>query len=601
MTTGRKGSPIAAVAEPAPARSGSVPAPRAAVLLGLGVAGCLAAAGALAFALTNPAIGAELGEPLVIAILADWITLSYVLCGLVAWWRRPASRFGPLMITAGFVNFLAALAWTTNDLVYTLGQSLDLVPPVLFLHVFLAFPSGRLNGRFERVLVATGYTTAISLELLRMALGGFGPRNLLEVTSAPDAAVTVLRVQLGAVAAFCLVGVGILATRRWRTGRPLRRWRALLVDAFGLALLMIAALFLLLVFGGPVAPEIRWATFATLGLAPLAFLLGLLDARLARSALGDLVLELRDDPPPAVLRDALASALRDPSLTLVYWLPEYGTWADVDGRAVDLSTRDDSRPMRLIEKDGTRVAALFHDPALLDEPELLDAVTAAAGIALENGRLHAELRARLEELHGSRARVLEAGQKERQRLERDLHDGAQQRLIALSLELGRLEEGLDGDSRAQDRLKQARREVATSLEELRAVARGLHPAVVSGHGLAVALESLAARASVPVRLTVDIDDRLPGRLEVAAFYLVSESLANVGKHAHAASASVEITQANGEIVVEVVDDGVGGADTERGTGLRGLADRVEALDGRLRVWSPAGGGTRLRAEIPCAR
>jgi signal transduction histidine kinase len=227
-------------------------------------------------------------------------------------------------------------------------------------------------------------------------------------------------------------------------------------------------------------------------------------------------------------------------------------------------------------------------------------VGAAAGIALENGRLHAELRARLEELKGSRARIVDAGQNERRRLERNLHDGAQQRLIALSLELSLLEERLDGDPEARARLDQARREVATSLEELRDVARGIHPAVVSGHGLAVALEQLAARAPVPVRLNVELTGRLPERLEVAAFYLVSESLANVGKHANATSATIAVARTNGQVVVEVADDGIGGADTELGSGLRGLADRVEALEGELRVWSPKGGGTRLRAEIPCA-
>ena len=139
-----------------------------------------------------------------------------------------------------------------------------------------------------------------------------------------------------------------------------------------------------------------------------------------------------------------------------------------------------------------------------------------------------------------------------------------------------------------------------SLEELRDVARGLHPAVVSGHGLAVALESLAARATVPVRLTVELEGRLPEPLEVAAYYLVSESLANIGKHAQATSATIDVTRCNGEVVVEVVDDGIGGADTEGGSGLRGLADRVEALDGRLRVWTPHGQGTRVRAEMPCA-
>jgi signal transduction histidine kinase len=254
----------------------------------------------------------------------------------------------------------------------------------------------------------------------------------------------------------------------------------------------------------------------------------------------------------------------------------------------------------LIDRDGARVAALIHDRALKNEPELLHAVSAAAGIALENGRLHAELRARVEELRGSRARIVDAGQTERKRLERNLHDGAQQRLIALSLELGLWEDELDGDSASTERVQQARREIATSLEELRDIARGLHPAVVSGHGLKVALEQLAARGPVPVSLTVDVGTRLPERLEVAAFYVVSESLANIGKHAKASSASVDLRRSEGTVVIEVVDDGVGGADTELGSGLRGLADRVEALEGRLRIWSPKGGGTRLRADIPCA-
>ena len=138
------------------------------------------------------------------------------------------------------------------------------------------------------------------------------------------------------------------------------------------------------------------------------------------------------------------------------------------------------------------------------------------------------------------------------------------------------------------------------MHELRELARGIHPAVVAGHGLEVALESLVARAPVPVRLTVDLDGRLPERIEMAAYYLVSEGLANVAKYARAAGAKVDITRRNGELVVEVVDDGVGGANTDGGgSGIRGLADRVEALGGRLRVWSPGGGGTRVRAEIPC--
>jgi signal transduction histidine kinase len=196
--------------------------------------------------------------------------------------------------------------------------------------------------------------------------------------------------------------------------------------------------------------------------------------------------------------------------------------------------------------------------------------------------------------------VFAAGQKERQRLERDLHDGAQQRLIALSLDLGVLEARLHGNADASSRLAGAKREIAVSLKELRDVAQGIHPAVLSGHGLAVALESLAAAAAVPLRLTVALDRRLPAPVEVAAYYVVCESVANIGKHAHANSATVHLSRPRATVVIEIVDDGVGGANTDGGSGLRGLADRVEALGGRLRVWSPAGGGTRVRADIPCA-
>jgi signal transduction histidine kinase len=287
-------------------------------------------------------------------------------------------------------------------------------------------------------------------------------------------------------------------------------------------------------------------------------------------------------------------------VTLAYWLPQFESWADVDGHAVEVPDSESGRAVTLIDRDGERVAALIHDPSLEDEPQLLGAVSAAAAIALENARLHAELRARLDELRGSRQRVLEVGQQERQRLERNLHDGAQQRLIALRLELGLLEQHPDTDPESKRRLSRARRQIALSLEDLRDVARGLHPAVVTGHGLAVALESLTARTPIPVQLTVALEDRLPEPLEVASYYVVSESLANVAKHADATSATVDVSRQSGNLVVEVIDDGVGGADTERGSGLRGLADRVEALGGRLRIWTPPGKGTRVRAEMPCA-
>jgi signal transduction histidine kinase len=571
-------------------------APRRFVLWSIAVLGCAAAGLSMFLALNSD----HVAEPGLQAALMDWITLPYILAGVFAWSRRPDSRFGPLMTAAGFTMFVSSLAWANTAGLQTLGQLFDLVPAAVFLHVFLAFPTGRLEHRFERVLVAACYLAAFGLELVGMALGGFGPDNLLEIVSEPGAAGTLLDVQLVAISAFCLIGVGVLAVRRRGAGRPLRRSVSLLVDAFAFGLVMIAALFLTGAFEGPAFETIRRATFFVIGLAPAAFLIGLINARLARSALADLLLEMRADPAPADLRDALARALRDPSLTLAYWLPEYETWADVEGRAMPAPTAGAGQAITVIDRGGEHVAALMHDASLEDEPELLQAVSAAAGIALETARLHAELAARLDELRGSRVRLVEAGQKERQRLERNLHDGAQQRLVALSLELTMLKKRLDADPEASTSIDHARSEIAASLEELRDVARGLHPAVVSGHGLAVALESLAARATVPVRLAVELDGRLPEPLEVAAYYLVSESLANIGKHAQASTATISVARSNGEVVIEIVDDGIGGADTERGSGLRGLADRVEALDGRLRVWTPVGHGTRVRAEIPCA-
>jgi signal transduction histidine kinase len=588
---------MASIALAPPAESGLIRAsPKPLLLFAIALAGFGAAGFSVVSALTSD----HVREPEIQAALIVWVILAYVLAGVIAWWRRPESRLGLLMIAAGFGTFVSMLGWSNVDLLRTIGQTLDFLPPILFLHVFLAFPTGRLERLVDRVIVAAAYLTGIGLGFVRMLLGGFGPDGMFQLTTEPNVADVVLRVQLVTSAALALAGIGVLVARRRGTGRPLRRSLVLLHESFALALVMIAVLAMRHALGISGFETIQRITFFVVGLAPLAFLFGLLQARLARSAVGDLFVELRADPAPSDLRDALARALRDPSLRLAYWLPQFRSWADLDGRPMELPSKHSGRATTLINRDGERVAALLHDPALRDEPELLDAVGAAAAIALENGRLHVELRARLEELKGSRARIVDAGQNERRRLERNLHDGAQQRLVALSLELSLLEERLDSDAEARVRLDQARREIATSLEELRDVARGIHPAVVTGHGLAVALEQLAARAPVPVALNVELEGRLPERLEVAAFYLVSESLANVGKHANATSATIEVARTNGQIVVEVVDDGIGGADTELGSGLRGLADRVEALEGQLRIWSPNGGGTRLRAEIPCA-
>jgi signal transduction histidine kinase len=435
-----------------------------------------------------------------------------------------------------------------------------------------------------------------------MLLGGAGPDNLLQVVSAPRAVEAVRDVEYIGLSAFCLAGIGVLAARRWGAHRLPRRPLGPLVDSFAVGLVMIAALFSSIVFVGspadvPAIETLRRATFFLVGLAPLAFLVGLLRSRLA---IGPTIVSLGTDVARGSVTDALRTALRDPSLEVAYWVPEYERYADLDGQPVELLPTPGRATTLIDGDDGTHVAALVHDVSLRDEPELLDAVGAAARFALENARLHAELRARLEELKGSRARIVEVAQSERQRLERNLHDGAQQRLVAISLELGRLEARADTDHEMRELLGRTKREAEESLLELRELARGIHPALVTDHGLVIALEALIARSRIAVDLDIELDRRLPEAVKVAAYYVVSECITNVAKYARASTTRVAVRESDGRVVVEVTDNGVGGANTSEGSGLRGLADRLEALDGRLRVWSPVGGGTRVRAEIPCA-
>jgi signal transduction histidine kinase len=342
------------------------------------------------------------------------------------------------------------------------------------------------------------------------------------------------------------------------------------------------------------APQwVYWWSLLAFGAIPVSFLIGLLGARLRRGAMTGLMVELAELPPPQRVRDALARALGDPSLRLVFWVG--GRWVDLEGNPVEVGP-----VTTVLEYGGERFAAMEHDPFLYEDQELLEAVGAAARLAVENSRLQAQLKAQLAEVRASRARIVAAGDAERRRLERDLHDGAQQRLlgIRLALRLARSRVGHD-DAEVQELLGEADAELMTGLDELRALARGIHPAVLTDEGLAAALASLARRAPVPVTIQAS-EERLTPPVEAAAYFVASEALANVAKHARASNVTITVTRADGWVRLEVADDGVGGADAANGSGLSGLRDRVEALDGHLEVSSPAAAGTTLRAEFPCA-
>ncbi len=531
------------------------------------------------------------------------ISLSFIGCGLIAWRRQPDNPVGAVMILFGALRGISMfLLKTGGALGVTIGIPLKDSTIVWFVVLLLLFPDGRLKARIDRWILALALIALVPLELVWMAFLPAEPgadANLLQISSNADVADAVDTLQRALIIASQVILAAVLTNRWWRASAA---GRQLLLPA--LAGSVALASFTVLLGVDKLAEQVPqwlvWAFFVTFSAVPIAMLVQTLRARLAHAAVGDLLVRLQQDPAPDRLEAALARVLRDPTLTIAFWLPEYGSYAALDGRPMEVTAEAPGRAATPIDRDGRRIAVLLHDEALLSDPGLLDAVAAAAGFSLENGRLQAELRARLDELRNSRTRIIEAGQEERRRLERNLHDGAQQRLVTMSLELGMLEAQFATDDSTRRQIGHLRNELASSLEELRELARGLHPAVLSDHGLEVALEGLVARAPLPVSLHMHLDTRLPATHEVAAFYLISESLANVAKYAAASSVSIDIGRSNGDLVVEVADDGRGGATTDGGSGLRGLADRVEALDGRLRVWSPEGGGTRVRAEIPCS-
>jgi signal transduction histidine kinase len=557
-------------------------------------AGAACGAGLLVLIADDESVGG-LTAYAVLVVVAAW---SFIASGLIASSRGPETRLGLLMLFAGFTVLVGPLLqFTSSSLLFAIGvwvANAWLIPFAVFL---LSFPHGRLASQLDRLLLAPFLIALVPLELLWLLFWDpeEAPGNAFLVWREPGIADAIDWTQRVMIAGGAIALTGALAMR-WLLASPSLR-RSLTPILAGGAAAVLASVTVILNAVGSASTVVDYVVVVMLTAVPLAVLADMLRARLAQSAVGELVLELSTNPAPADPRAALARALHDPSLTLAYWLPEFETYADGAGNRVDVRPGP-GRTTTVVRRGGKPVAALLHDASLQKERALLDAVVAAAGIALENGRLESELRARLEELRRSRARIVEVAQVERRRLERDLHDGAQQRLVALSLRLRSLETQLGAQPGPRRLLEEARTELDQSLGELRELARGIHPAVLTERGLGAALAGLASRASIPVELEVDLGARPPEAVELAAYFLVSESLANVAKHAQASSASVVVTREDGGLVVEVLDDGVGGASGERGSGLRGLEDRVEALGGHVQVWSPKGGGTRIRAEIP---
>ena len=567
----------------------------AGVALGVGVSILLA---------TNDYTG-QPGGNIAAALLIGW---SFLGAGLFAWATRPHNRLGAIMVAVGFSWLVVMLSSTDVPLLFTIGCLISALPYTLVAHLLLAYPSGRLRGRLARRCIALAYVDVLLGSLVYQVFAVHpsdkdgAPRNLLLISDQPELAsallviITVIGVGLVAV-------VGTIIVRRWYAAPRLQR--SALAPVLWTGALFLVALGLTLIadqLTDSTRFEDAFGGFALLFFlaVPYAYLAGLLGLGWSRGqAMGALVGGLNAAQERQSVRDAIAESLDDPSVVVVFKRPERDEWVDATGKKVELP---DGREVTAISRDGEVIGALVHRPTLSDDPELLRGVADAAALALDNERLEAELRARVAELQESRANIIAFGLAERRRLERDLHDGAQQRLVALSLQVNLARAKLEDDpATAATLLDGARQELRHALDELRELARGIHPAILTDQGLGPAVDALAHRSPVPV----DIDglpdgEVLPTQVEAVAYFVVSEALTNVAKYARASHASVRVRRLNGHAVVEVRDDGVGGANASRGTGLRGLADRVAALDGQLRIESPTGGGTIVRAYIPCA-
>jgi signal transduction histidine kinase len=531
---------------------------------------------------------------------------------VVAHARDPGNRVGLLMVFAGAAYFAEDLQLATTSWLFGLGLLLGQASTGPLTHLLLAFPDGRLTSRAQRVLAGATYAIIFGLDPLFSPLNDTsqlpagrdnplyvaGPRSLIIVWSQVNASA-------GAV-----IGTGVLVvlTHRWWTASGPRR--RVLAPVFVTGLVGAGATVArgLGPQDSPLRPALLWLYLVAFALLPLGFLAGIPRLRFGRTRFGTLLAQLATPLPHAELRALLASALGDPSLRIAYWRPETGTFVDEDGGPVAVGAtgpgparagqqRWTLPEVRLVERDGHRVAALLHDPALRADPRRLAAVVAAAGLALDNQRLAAEVRAQLAEVRASRGRIVEAADAERRRLERDLHDGAQQRLITARLAVRLAQDQPPGPELA-DLLAGAASGLDLAIRELRELARGIHPEILTDAGLVAAVTSLVDRSPHDVRVVAADVPRLPAAVEATAYFVVAEAVTNVLRHADAARVTVEIGHDGAVLGVAVTDDGRGGADLAAGTGLLGLRDRVSALDGTLTVHSPPGRGTTVRADLP---
>ena len=551
----------------------------------------------------------HLAHPLGAAAYTTYLIVAPVLVGLFWWRRRPSSRLGPLLVALGYMSW--PISWQGSDvpILFSLGV-LGIAPLIaMSLYLCLAFSTGRLRHASDRRLLATlvivlALFFGASL-LLSPTLVGEGPLaectaacpdNPFQIGSAPQLLET-LATFVTYVGLAVVAGVAAVWVRRFRAAtRPLRRT---LVPVAATSLLLVPTLFIFYfsVFvvgvGETTRDVLSWLLVGMWIVFPLGFAIALLQADLfAGQAFRRLLSELASRPTPEGWHAIVADALDDPSLRLGYWDPAAGHFRDADGGELARTAEGVRRQWTEVRRDGLPVAALDTDVALAENPELVDAAASATLLAVETGRLEGELRA-------SQARALAAADAERRRIGRDLHDTAQQRLLALRVHLSLAGERLQpGELPIVEQLE---RELDEALDELQSIARGIYPQVLAQHGLAAALRSAVQNAAIPISITDEGLRRHSSAIELAVYFCCLEALQNAAKHAGpGASAGVWLFDGDGELRFRVEDDGQGFEPerVEQGTGLTNLADRLSAVGGSIRIDSAAGRGTSVAGQIP---
>jgi signal transduction histidine kinase len=548
-------------------------------------------------------------QPLWVPLVDLAVGQLLVWCGLIAAVARPRQPAGRRLVLAGFLWIVGApRQWfpnqgMTDDFLQLDAISFTLVgwSDMVLAFIALSFAS-RLPARRRDRAMAVVLVVAFAFQTAARVVSR-GP-ELFGVTFIDTPTI----VGIADIARLIALGVaGLLILQRWLAASPAARYLLGPVLPAGAvaALVPLYGLWYPLSQLGVIAPlpedftvPVFWVTNAVRALVPIAMLAGILRQRGSRAALADAIAVVGPTASSNDLEVALAGALGDPSLQVLTWDDAAAGYVDGSGVSTPLPKPSGTTVATLVPGHDGPLAALVHDRALAEDPTLLAIAAAVTRLVIDNGRLSRELQRQLDEVRASRARIVEAGDAERRRIERDLHDGVQQRLLALALSLRRAGSQATGDpALAADALSRGADEALGVVADVRELAQGIHPAVLTEAGLPAALRALADRSPVPVALELDLDGTsAPGPIETA-YFVASEALANVVKHASASSVRLSASAREGAIHISIEDDGRGGADPG-GAGLRGLDDRLAAVGGTLIVSDRPGGGTLVSASVP---